>query len=66
MKVPAEEVNLGGAAVRLRALSLPEVSRVFRDHAATLAREWGAFGPLIRDFQEATGRAAAMWSGTKR
>lgn len=57
VKVPAENIRLGDVEVSLRALSLPEVSGLFRSHAGTLARAWDAFGPLIQDenpFQAST------------
>lgn len=58
--IPAEEVRMGGATVRLRALSLAEISALFRTHASTLTRAWGVLAPLTQDEDPLQAQAAIM------
>lgn len=46
--IPSEEVELGGAKVVLRALTLKQTSALLRSHISTLAKGWIAFGPMIQ------------------
>lgn len=58
--IPAEDVSMGGTTVRLRALSLAEISALFRDHAGTLIRAWEALAPITQDDDPVQAQTAIM------
>jgi hypothetical protein len=57
---PSEDVLLGGVTIRVRALTLKEISFLFKKHTSTISRTIEAFGPLFVSADPAQMMTAAL------